>query len=249
MPWLTRTCACARLCLRLEGFEVGGALEVDEGAFGVSRLGVVLPEKEQGVAVEGVHRDDLLEDRDGRVASTLRRIDARLQFQQAAGVLRAQALAEGFARLQRHGLGFVRVAACRERVHGAQRFRGRLRGIDLDRADVRARGEVRACLVDVNVSEQIQRIRSAPAHTRNHFEVFGGLQRLVHSEIGVGLEHPELGLVGVALDENPQQARRFLEFFLLDDAADEPQPPIEARGIEEQRVAVCGLGGEEIRPG
>jgi hypothetical protein len=58
-------------------------------------------------------------------------------------------------------------------------------------------------------------------------EVLRRLQRLLQAEEGVGLQHPEVRVLRVALDEHVEQRGRVLELLLLEDAAREAEAPLQ----------------------
>ena len=57
------------------------------------------------------------------------------------------------------------------------------------------------------------------------------------------LQHPDLGLVRGALDQNLEQGHGVGELLLAVDGAAQAQAPRGVLGLEQQGVAVGGLGG------
>ncbi len=56
-------------------------------------------------------------------------------------------------------------------------------------------------LVDVNVAEHVERVGSRLAHLVDKLIELGGLERPAESDVGVRLEEPEVGLVGIGFDQ------------------------------------------------
>ncbi len=120
-------------------------------------------------------------------------------------------------------------------------MRGTLHG-----AHVGVDGEVEQLLVDVDVAEHVQAVGGGLAEAIDELVVLGGAQRLLEPDVGVGLEQPEVGALGLIGDQLTAERDGVGVATLLEEAAGEAHLPVQRLRIEQNRHAVGGLGGELV---
>ena len=230
-------------CGALEAFDLGGLFEAVEGLGELAEVGEVVGQFDQGLAVEGVALDDLGEHFNSGVRVAFIAGDLGAEGEQFEILGGLEAAANFLADAGDHVLGLAVVGGAGKDAGGAEEGLGVGRCGFSRGGEVGIQGQIGRFVVHVDVAEQGEGLQFGFAHAADDFEVLRGVEGLVVADQGVALEEPEVGVVGIVLQEGVEEGDGVAVALGLKKAAGEADLPVAGLRLHEDGLAVGGFGG------